>query len=487
MRIFCASIATETNTFSPLKTDLSDFLEAFYAPPNQHPPTPTLCSAVFPVCRRRSQSGDFTLVEGTATWAEPGGTLNQKTWEHLRDEILEQVKQAIPVDAIVLGLHGAMVAAQTLDCEGELLSLIRSIVGPDVVIGATLDPHSHLTAQRVEAADILVAFKEFPHTDFVDCAEDCVDLVLRAVRKEITPHMTTADCRMVEIMPTNLEPMRSFVDRLKILEKEERVLSASLIHGFMAADVPELGTKMLVITDQKYEEGKSYAKRLAQEVFSFRGQTRPKLLTADEAVEQASRCERGPVVISDVWDNPGGGVPGDSTVILRSLLKRGVSNAAVGTIWDPMAVKTCFAAGEGASFRLRFGSKTSENAGDPIDANILVQKLQRRTVQAFGDSLVPLGDCAVVLLDGIEIILNTHRAQSFDTSLFTNLDIDPKEKKILVIKSTNHFYASFSKIASRIIYAGVDGLYPHDPRKILYKNLKRKIWPIVEDLTFESE
>jgi microcystin degradation protein MlrC len=130
MRIFCASIATETNTFSPLRTDISDFRESFYAGPGDHPETPTLCSAVFTVARARARAEGWELVEGTATWAEPGGIVNRDTYEYLRDEVLAQLKAAMPVDGVVLGLHGAMVAQDYLDCEGDLLQSVRDIVGP---------------------------------------------------------------------------------------------------------------------------------------------------------------------------------------------------------------------------------------------------------------------------------------------------------------------------------------------------------------------
>ncbi len=151
MRIFTASLATETNTFSPVPTDRASFEAAFYAPPGQHPETPTLCSSPMVVLRRRAREEGFTLIEGTAAWAEPGGLLQRQAYEELRDEILGQLRAALPVDAVVLGLHGAMVAQGYDDCEGDLLARVRAIVGPNVLIAAELDPHSHLTKLRRKA------------------------------------------------------------------------------------------------------------------------------------------------------------------------------------------------------------------------------------------------------------------------------------------------------------------------------------------------
>ena len=208
MRIFTASLATETNTFSPVPTDRASFDAAFYAPPGRHPETPTLCSSPMVVLRRRAREEGFTVIEGSAAWAEPGGLLQRRAYEELRDEILGQVSAALPVDAVVLGLHGAMVAQGYDDCEGDLLSRVRAIVGPGVLIAAELDPHSHLTKLRFESADILAYFLEFPHTDFFERGEHVVDLALRTLRGEIKPVMAAFDCR------TKSAPQMLFVKSL---------------------------------------------------------------------------------------------------------------------------------------------------------------------------------------------------------------------------------------------------------------------------------
>ena len=136
-----------------------------------------------------------------------------------------------------------------------MLERVRGIVGPDVLIASELDPHSHLTRKRVENADILAAFLEFPHTDFYERGEHVVDLALSALKGEIKPVISTFDCRMIGVYPTSREPMRSYIDRLKALQGHDGILSVSLIHGFMAGDVPELGTQLMVITDNDAEKG----------------------------------------------------------------------------------------------------------------------------------------------------------------------------------------------------------------------------------------
>ncbi len=486
MRVFTASLATETNTFSPVPTDRASFETAFYAPPGRHPDTPTLCSAVIPVLRRRAASDpDLEVVEGTAAWAEPGGLLRLDVYEELRDEILDQLRAAMPVDCVILGLHGAMVARGLEDCEGDLLARVRDIVGPGVVVAAELDPHSHLTEKRVRAADILAAFLEFPHTDFEERAEHVVDLGLAAARGEIRPVMSVFDCRMIDIFPTSREPMRSFVDRMRAMQGKDRILSVSLIHGFMAADVPELGTRVLVVTDDAEEKGAALAARLGREVFAMRGTTRMPVMPVEDAVAAVRDRSpgNGPVVLADIWDNPGGGNAGDNTVLLRALMGAGIDRLGAALIWDPQAALLAHAAGEGTVLEMRIGGKTHASSGTPIDGRFEIRALADPGWQSFAGSRVTLGRCAALRLAGteIDILVGSNRTQVFEPDIFTNLGIDPRSKQVLLVKSTNHFFAGFRPIASEILYVGVEGIYPSRSDGSCYTRLGRPIWPFVED------
>lgn len=482
MRIFTAALATETNTFSPICIDRRAFEDSLYAPPGQHPATPTLCTAPITVGRKVCAEKGWELIEGTATWADPAGLINRSTFEGLRDEILDQLKAAMPVDAVVLGLHGAMTADGYLDPEGDLLERVRAIVGPDILVCAEIDPHSHLTAKRVAAVKFFVAFKEFPHTDFVDRAEDLWAIAVATLEGRVDPVMSVFDCRMIDVFPTSREPMRSFVDRLKQIEAtDDDVLSLSVIHGFMAGDVPEMGTKTIAVTNGNRAKGEKLAHDLGMELFEKRGTYMVPQIDEKEAVTRALAAKSHPVVIADVWDNPGGGTAGDATVILEELMARGVTGVAVGLIWDPVAVQICMAAGEGAEIPLRFGAKSAPFTGDPIDAIVQVVRVVPNAEMRFGDSVAPFGAAAHIRFKGIDVVLGTVRVQSYDPSLFTAVGIDPLSKDILLIKSTNHFYAAFSKIASEILYCSAGRPYPNDPATTPYRRARRDIWPMIAD------
>lgn len=481
MRLFVASVATETNTFSPIPTSLENFKEGLFARPGEHPEQATLCTAPMVVARRRARAEGWTLIEGSCFWAEPAGTVARQAYEFMRDEILGQLKAAMPLDGVLMGLHGAMVADGYDDCEGDLLARVRAIVGPKVPIGVEHDPHSHLTRARLEASDFIVSFKEFPHTDFVDRAEEVVDLTLRTIKGEIRPMKSVFDCRMIGSFPTTLQPMRSFVDKIKALEGKNGVLSISVTHCFPYADVPEIGAKILVVTDNRKDYGDKLAAELGMELWGMRGRTTPPFLAPDAAIDQALALDQGPVVIADPSDNAGGGAPSDSTQILRRLIERKIEGAALAPLWDPMAVRFCFDAGEGGRFRLRFGGKTAPSSGQPVDAEVTVMKLMRDATQSFGAATVPLGDCAAIRLGGVEVVLISKRTQALGRDLFSNLGIDPAERRIIVVKSTNHFHAAFGPIARKVLYVDSGSSIPRDHRQVPYTRIRRPIWPLDEN------
>lgn len=486
-RIFTASLATETNTFSPVPTDLDAFRAAFYAGPGEHPETPTLCSSPVLILRRRGRAEGFEVVEGTSCWAEPAGLIQRRTYEMLRDTILAELRAALPVDGVVLGLHGAMVAQGYDDPEGDFLQAVRDIIGPDVTLAAEFDPHSHLTPRRVAQLDLMAAFLEFPHTDFEERGEHVVELALRMIRGEIRPVISTFDCRMITLYPTSREPMRSFVDRLKAMEGHDGVLSISLIHGFMAGDVPDMGTRIVVVTDDRKTVGDRLAETLGHELYRLRTSTSMPMLDTEAGLDRAAELRRlhpdKPVVVADVWDNPGGGVAGDATHILRRILERGMDRVAVATIWDPVAVSFCHAAGESAELDLRFGGKSSPHGGEPLDARVKVLRTAEAGWQSFRASRVTLGRAAVVRILGteIDVVLITSRTQTYEPDIFSNLGIDFACKNLLLVKSTNHFHAGFQPVASDIVYVAAPTSYPTDPTTTPYRKASHGLWPRVAD------
>lgn len=481
MKVFIAGFDTETNSFAPIPTGRRGFQEGFMAHGDATRLPMNYCSAQLHVWRKRAEERGYAVVESLCTFAEPGGTIVRPAYEELRDEILNDLAQAMPVDIVLIALHGAMAAEGYDDCEGDILKRIREITGPETVVGAELDLHCHLTDAMVDSADLLVIYKEYPHVDIPDRAEELFTLAADAAEGKIKPVMALFDCRMINTFRTTEQPLRGFVDKMAALEGKEGILSVSLGHGFPWGDVADVGAKTLVVADGDETKAERLARALGEEFFAMRHDIAPRFLGLDEALDHALALDGGPMVIADVSDNAGGGAPGDSTFFLRRLLERQIGNAASGFYFDPMAVGFCMEAGIGTTFDLRIGGKCGKSSGDPVDLRVTVRGLADEVTQRFGKAPDSMGASAWVSCEGIDLVLTSLRTQVFHPEGFTKLGLDLSTRKMVIVKSTQHFHAGFAPIAKHILYAKAPGALGPDFAAIPYTKLKRPYWPKVID------
>ncbi len=482
MRLFTASMGTESNTFSPMPTSMQDYAQSVLCRPGEHPDEPNQCTAQLVVARRRAARDGYTLIEGSCFHASPGGRTNAADHAAMRDEILAQLEAAMPLDGVLFGFHGAMAAHGCDDVEGDMLERARAIVGPDCVIAAELDPHCHLTLKRLRLADIIVMYKEYPHTDTVERAEEVVDLLLGTIRGAIRPVMSVYDCRQIGSFPTTHPTMRAFVDRAAALEGKDGILSVSIGHCYPYADVPEMGARILVVSDGDKAAADRAATMLGEEFQALRGVTTPRFHGVEDGLDAAFALAGAPIAVTDASDNAGGGASSDNTTILRALIARDAQNVALGPLWDPVAVRICFAAGLGAEFPLRFGGKTGPASGTPVDALVTVIGLARNATQTYGATQSALGDLAAIGIGGVEVVLNSSRTQALGPELFTRVGIDPTAKKLLVLKSSNHFRAAYDPIIQGVLHIHSDGLLRRDDYRLIpYRHVQRPIWPLDAD------
>ena len=249
MKVFIACLGTETNTFSSMPTGVQTFQDTmlFRGDATDHPAS--TFSLPLHVWRTATEERQGQVVESLAAFAQPAGLTVRRVYEGFRDEILDDLRAAMPVDIVLLSMHGAMTAEGYQDCEGDLLACVREIVGPDAIVGGELDLHCSITPKMIENADALVVFKEYPHIDVGERAAELFDICLAALRGDAKPVMAVHDCRMVGMWRTPVEPVRGLVEDMQAAEGKEGILSVSFAHGFPWQDVPETSAKMLVIAD----------------------------------------------------------------------------------------------------------------------------------------------------------------------------------------------------------------------------------------------
>ncbi|WP_371225762.1 M81 family metallopeptidase [Roseovarius sp. 2305UL8-3] len=477
MRLFMATLSTETNTFATMPTGMAGF-EAYYLRHGTatHDP-PNLMTEALHVWRARGEALGWDVVESLAAIAEPAGPTVAACYEALRGEILSDLKAASGADIVLLQLHGAMVAEGVDDVEGDITARIR-VMYPNAVIGLSLDHHCHLTDAMMQACDLIVCFKEYPHDDASERANDLFDVAHQTATSAIQPVMRRHHCGMINMYLTKTGAMRGFVDRMTALEDEPGILSVSLIHGFPWGDVADVGAQVLVVTDGDPDLATQHAQRLGHAFYDLRDSVSCKAVPLNDALTQAIRAPDGPVVLADMGDNSGGGAPGDSTFMLRALLDQNLSNVATGIYWDPMVVRICEDAGEGAKLALRVGGKTCIHSGAPVDLTARVQRIRSGLGQHLGKGLEPLGTMVWLRVgQDVDILVNDLRTQVYHPEAFEQMGIDLASKSIVTVKSLFHFYAPFQKIASQIIQVATPGGTSPDFASIPFTKRIADFWP----------
>jgi len=482
LRLFIAGLATETNTFSPLPTGEVAFAQGTFRGDATRRPA-HFFSGPLHEWRQLAEAEGHDVIEGLMAAAQPAGTTVRKVYEALRDELVAGLKAALPVDMVLLNLHGAMVADGYDDCEGDLLRHVRDLVGPDMVVGAELDLHCHTTQAMIDNATALIAYKEYPHADTLLRAAELYALCRDAALGRTKPVMRLADCRLIGVFHTTREPAKGFIARMQSFEGRDGVLSVNFGHGFGLGDVPDVGARTWVITDNDAAKAAALAEQMAREVFAMREATIPISVSVSDAIDRALAMPRGkPVILADSADNPGGGAGGDSTFILRELVARGLSDVASGVYWDPQAVAICREVGIGARLPLRIGGKLGPTSGDPVDVYGLVRNIIEDHSQTdMSGQRSPLGTSVHLDIDGLHLVLASTRSQTFHPDAFTALGIDLSAMRIVVVKSSQHFYRGFAPIAQEVIYVQTPGAVFGEGDTLHYTKRKPDYWPLVEN------
>jgi len=482
-KVFIATFGTESNTFATYPGSMKDFREGLWCEDGITNATPSPWSGPAKLWRDRALVSNWTVHESLHAYAQPAGTVSRRVYEEIRDKILEDLSASGPVDAVLLYLHGAMVAEGYDDCEADIVTRVRQIVGRDVKIGIELDLHGHLDQTLVNHADLIVIFKTYPHIDHNDRAAELFDLMQRTLAGEINPKMSLFDCKIMGLFPTTRPgPMPKFVEDMIAAERSEAILSLSLNHGFPWADVPLAGANMLAITDGDPELADEMAVKFGRYFYRIRHEAALEFTSMDEAIALAVENSGKPILLADVSDQTGGGAPGDTCHMVRAFLEAGIDRATFGPIWDPAAIEICFQLGVGARTWLRIGGKFEPQSGPPLDIDAEIVFLQRDSSQeSDGMEDVPIGDVAVLKCNGIEIVLTSIRTNVFSPGFFTQHGITLTDKKVIGVKNLYKHTDIFAPLVQAQYYVSTPGLCQPDLSRLKYKKIPRPIWPFDPD------
>jgi len=406
--------------------------------------------------------------------------VQQTAYETLRNEILNDLSRIGDADIVLIQGHGAMISESCDDCEGDILERIRAIV-PDATIGMLLDPHCHVTDLMMSSSDLLICFKEYPHSDAAARASEMVMLATEAANGKIKPVMCDFDCRMVNLYLTSHPPMRRFVDAMCKAEENDGLLSLSLAHGFPWGDSPRTGTRMLAISDGDEDLATTWAEHFGKELIRQRHDVCESFLSIDDALSYIDQANDFPIVIADMADNPGGGAPSDATFLLHALLDHGLESVAAGIFFDPVTLRRCVAAGVGATLDIELGGRCGTVSGEPMKLTVSVRGHKESMLLPMGGGNTQMGEAVWLSAGNVDIIVNDRRTQCLHPDAFLKLGVPLDERRVILVKSTNHFFDNFLGLMAEALRVASPGALTCDFANIDYKKRHANYWPRVED------
>ncbi|MBA8880964.1 M81 family metallopeptidase [Phyllobacterium myrsinacearum] len=492
-RVLTAEFAHETNTFNVRKTGYDAFeVEGVLfgeAAIHARGDANTEIAGFMDIARKF----DWKTEHVVSASAEPAGPVTRDAFDRIGGAIVQAATDRKgDLDGILLGLHGAMVTEFAPDGEGELLARLRAVVGPDLPIAVTLDPHANVTAKMCEHANILISFKTYPHIDMRDIARHAGEVLHRTMAGEIQPKTLLVRRPMLEEANagrTDVGPMIGWISAARTHEKTSGALAVSINGAFPNADIPEVGPTVLVTYDGDPASHRHFAESIADQIWETRFDVLNTFHTVEEAAEIALnyRGDR-PLIVADYADNPGAGGYGDATTLLGGLLRAGVTDACFGPIVDPETARMLHGATVGDIIHLSLGGKTDPSfGGSPLQVSAKLMHLSDGKLVGDGPQLGGLtftfGLTAVVKIDGISVLVVSEPSQMRDLQQFRAFGIDPGTHRVVGLKSMQHFRAAFEPIAGKIIVCDSGALCTMDYGKMPYRNVPRPIFPLDRDMT----
>lgn len=436
-----------------------------------------------------AERNGFELVPLLRASAFPNGLIVRGDYDALKQELLDRLAQAEkdggPVDGVLLDLHGAMVVDGIDDGDGDVIAAFRDYLGPDRPIVVTQDLHGNHTRARVDAADALVGFDTFPHIDMAERGVEAADIIARTVRGEIHPKMAIHQLPLFWSTPCQITahpPMDEVLRRVHELESRDGIISVTIATGFPWADVPEVGSSIIVVADGDEVLAQTAADELGTWIWERRDRWYSPPLSVRDALNRGEETGSFPIILADHADNTGGGSPGDSTEVLKTFLDLKLQDALLLYMVDHDVAEQAHKAGVGNRIAVSLGAKSSAVQGQPVIAEAEVIAVADGAFAYDGPMFAGLtgsmGTSAWLRIDGVNVVVVTAREQPFDMAFSRSLGIDCATMKYICVKSAAHFRAAFEPIAGSIHNIDAAGIHTHDFSQLPSSKRSRDIFPV---------
>ncbi|SEO37621.1 Microcystin degradation protein MlrC, contains DUF1485 domain [Salinihabitans flavidus] len=486
-RVLLGQFMHETNTFCKRVTD-EDAFRAFYCHEDDDvlsalADTANEVGGFVDIARARG----WTLIPTVATFATPGGMVTDRAWDAFAGRILDTARRQDPFDGVVLSLHGAMVRRDGTDGDAALVSRLRDILGPDVPIAVTLDLHANLAPVLCDDAEIVMSYKTFPHVDMRQTGRKAALALQRRMQDRMAVATTIRKLPMLTLPEggrTDSEPMLGLMALAARLESDNaNLLDISINAGFSLADVPEIGPTVTVCHSGAQMAAEAAADQVAKAMWDARNAPAEEMLTPPEAAQLArSHDAAEPLVLADPSDNPGDGAYGDTTSLLAELINGGGDNILFGALCDPASVHAAQQAGAGQTAQISLGGHFDAGfGGGPLPTSALVLALgDGRYVcdsPMWNGVAQSCGPSALLRIAGVDVLVTCAATQALDMNIFRALGVEPLHKRVIALKSTQHFRAAYAPVAHRIALVDGGGLASPRLDRLEFKHIPRPIFP----------
>lgn len=488
-RIAIGGILHETHTFMAQPTTLRDFEGgSLYRDEDLLRNMAGTRSGIGGMIEAAADRG-WQLLPTLYATAMPAGTVRDDAYQTLLTDLIDSLRQALPLDGVLLALHGAMVAEGELDVETDIVARARAIVGARTPIVVVLDMHGNISPRLVDLADVLLAYDTNPHIDMHARGVEAVDIMCRLLRREICPEAAYA--RPALLLPpqstgSDDPPLALVHARAAEMEAEDDVICIAVMAGFAYADTSYCGASIVVTTHDQPNLARQYARELSRLFQAHRDTALPRFLQPADAVALAAQQQGGPVILVDSADNIGGGTPGDGTDALAAMLDGDVQGGLI-VLADGEAVAICWEAGVGATVMLPLGGKTDNWHGQPVPVTGTVQalsdgvftpELADNHFAAFYGAQVNMGRCAWLRSGGVNVLLTELKTPPMDLAQLRHIGIAPEEQQMIVVKSAVAYRAAYLPIASAVIEMDTAGLCSANLSRFSYQHLRRPVFPL---------
>lgn len=426
--------------------------------------------------------------------AIPSGPVTPGAFAVLNELIQLQLEQAGPLDGLLVAPHGAGVCAAEPDMDGAWLTLVRKQVGR-IPIVCTLDLHANVSPRMILACDATIGYRTNPHLDQRETGRKAARLLSQALRGEV--RLTQALCRppvaiSIDRQHTAEEPCQSLYAVLDDHLSQPGVLANTVFHGFPYADVAEMGSSFVVVTDGDVDLARREASWLGSWLVERRHEFECGLLSVEQALEEIQRKSQPRTCLLDVGDNVGGGSPADGTVLAHALYRHPCGLSFV-CLLDPESAEQAISTGPGARVTLAMGGKTDDRHGPPLEVDVEVVSIhnglfEESQVRHGGRVGFAMGPSAVVRTDrGLTILLNSRRTPPFSLGMLTSCGLDPSAFRVLVAKGVNAPIAAYREVCARFLRVDTPGVTCANMTRLSFQHRRRPLFPFEEDVALSDD